>query len=57
MQSYHFSREVMLLLVEHSDEKVELIYNANPYPFKMPKIRSRPPYYYNPRYKQYYPII
>ncbi|WP_186306565.1 hypothetical protein [Siminovitchia fortis] len=57
MQPYHFSREALLLLAGHSDEKVNLIYNANPYSFKMPKIGPRPPYYYNPRYEQYYPII
>ncbi|WP_169802789.1 hypothetical protein [Neobacillus soli] len=57
MQYYPFSREILLLVVDHSDEKVELVYNANPYSFKMPKIGPRPPYYYNPRYEQYFPVI
>lgn len=57
MQYYLFTREVLLLLENHSDEKVELIYNTNPHSFKMPIIGPRPPYYYNPRYEQYYPIL
>jgi hypothetical protein len=52
-----FSREKMLLLVNHSDDKVEVVYNSNPTPLKMPKIGPRPPYYYNPRVEQYYPVI
>jgi len=47
----------MLLLVDQSDEKEEVLYNANPYSFKMPKIGPRPPYYIHPRYEQYYPVI
>jgi hypothetical protein len=57
MYDYRFSREVKLLLINHTDEKEEVIYNDNPQPFKMPKIGPRPPYYYNPRYEQYFPVI
>lgn len=57
MHFHQFSREVQLLVINQSDEKVEVIYNDNPQPFKMPKIGPRPPYYFNPRYQQYYPII
>jgi len=57
VQYYQFNREVMLLLVDQSDEKEEVLYNANPYSFKMPKIGPRPPYYIHPRYEQYYPVI
>ncbi len=57
MQDYEYNPEVKLLLVNHSDEKVQLLYNANPYTWSMPKIGPRPPYYYNPRYEQYYPTI
>jgi hypothetical protein len=54
---YQLSREVQLLLVNHSDEKVEVVYISNPKPLEMPKIGPRPPFYFNPRYEQYYPII
>ncbi|WP_175596709.1 hypothetical protein [Bacillus sp. MRMR6] len=57
MQYYQFSREVQLLLVDQSDEEVELQYNFNKTPLKMPLIGPRPPYYCNPRYEQYYPVI
>jgi hypothetical protein len=57
VQYYQLSREVQLLLVNHSDEKVEVVYNSNPKAFEMPKIGPRPPYYFNPRYEQYYPMI
>lgn len=52
-----YSREVTLLLVNQSDEKVEVVYNSNPKAIQMPKIGPRPPFYYNPRYEQYYPVI
>ncbi|WP_185113121.1 MULTISPECIES: hypothetical protein [Bacillaceae] len=54
---YYYSEQVKLLLVEHSDEKVEVLYDSNPYAFVLPLIGSRPPYYYNPRYEPYYPVI
>ncbi len=57
MQYYQLSREVQLLLVNHSDEKVEVAYNSNSEALEMPKIGPRPPYYFNPRYEQYYPLI
>ncbi len=54
---YYFNQEVKLLLINHSNEKVEMLYDSNPNTLKMPKIGPRPPYYCNPRYEQYYPII
>jgi hypothetical protein len=48
---------VSLLLVNSSNEKVVVLYNSNPYSFKLPKIGPRPPYYCNPRYESYYPVI
>jgi hypothetical protein len=57
VQSHQISREVKLLLINHSEEKEEILYNSNPYPLQMPKIGPRPPYYCNPRYNQYYPVI
>lgn len=40
---YYYSEQVKLLLVEHSDEKVEVLYDSNPYAFVLPLIGSRPP--------------
>ncbi len=57
MQNYYYHPEVKLLLVNHSDEKVEVFYNTNQIPFKMPLIGQRPPFYTNPQYEQYYPKI
>lgn len=54
---YQFSREAKLLLVDYSEEKEEIVYNSNPYAWKMPQIGPRPPYYGNPRYEQYFPVI
>ena len=57
MQWYQFSPEVTLMLVNHSDETEWIVYDHNSDPWQMPKIGPRPPYYTNPRYEQYYPII
>jgi hypothetical protein len=56
-QEYMVNQEVKLLLVNQSSEKVEVLYNSNPTPYKMPKIGPRPPYYYHPRNEPYYPKI
>ncbi|MBM7585521.1 hypothetical protein JOC86_002063 [Bacillus pakistanensis] len=57
MDYFIYNPEVKVLLMDHSDEKVEVLYNSNPYTFKMPKNGPRPPYYCHPQYEQYYPII
>jgi hypothetical protein len=57
MHHFKFYPEIKLLLVNHSDEKEEILYNSNPSSWLMPKIGPRPPYYCNPRYEQYYPVI
>jgi hypothetical protein len=57
MQNYVYNPEVKLLLVNHSDEKVNVLYNQNSKPFQLPKIGPRPPYYAHPRYEPYYPVI
>jgi len=57
MPNYQYNREVQLLLVDHSNEKVALQYNSNQQPLLMPQIGPRPPYYCHPRYEQYYPVI
>ncbi|MCR1899636.1 hypothetical protein NSA47_11680 [Irregularibacter muris] len=57
MQTYKPCPGVNLLLVNYSNERVQIIYNANSKAFELPKIGPRPPYYCNPRCEQYYPII
>lgn len=57
MQNYYYSPEIKFLLINHSEEKVEILYNANHSFIAVPKISLRPPYYYNPGYEQYYPVI
>ncbi|SFG87203.1 hypothetical protein SAMN02982927_03053 [Sporolactobacillus nakayamae] len=54
---FQYSPEVQLLLVNFSDEKVEMLYDDNPHTWPMPLIGPRPPYYTNPRYVQTYPIL
>ncbi len=49
--------EVKLLLVNRSAEKVKVSYNGNAKPLLLPLIGPRPPYYCNPRYTQYYPVM
>ncbi|SFC46216.1 hypothetical protein SAMN05443252_103515 [Bacillus sp. OV322] len=56
MQHY-FSREVKLLLINQSAEKDIVLYNDNAHSWTMPKIGKRPPFFTNPRYEQYYPVI
>lgn len=54
---HYYHPEVKFLLVDHSDEQVEMLYDFNSHTWPMPKIGPRPPYYCNPRYEQYYPVI
>jgi hypothetical protein len=46
-----------LLLITQSEEKKKMIYDSNAHKLEVPKIGPRPPYYCNPRYEQYYPVI
>ncbi len=55
--SYYYNPEVRLLLISQTDEKEQILYNHNSNTWSLPKIGPRPPYYYNPRYKPYYPRI
>ena len=54
---YYYNPEVKLLLVNASDEKVNVTYAFNEFPFKLPLIGPRPPYYTQPRYEPYDPVI
>jgi len=50
-----FNPKVKWLLVNQSDEKVTMDYLRDHW--SMPVIVKRPPYYTNPRYEPYYPLI
>ncbi|MDT2047312.1 MULTISPECIES: hypothetical protein [Bacillaceae] len=52
---YEFNKEVQLLLVTQSDDKVKMVYIHNSW--SMPKIGPRPPYYCYPNYKMNKPVI
>ncbi|WP_010098786.1 hypothetical protein [Ornithinibacillus scapharcae] len=52
---YYYNPEVKRLLKNHSDKRVTVSYlDRN---FILPKIGPRPPYYTNPRYEPYMPIL
>lgn len=57
MQNYKFCSGVNLLLINQSSRKVEVSYDSNPYPFRLPELGLRPPYYCNPKIEKFYPII
>ncbi|WP_173391076.1 hypothetical protein [Robertmurraya massiliosenegalensis] len=52
---YEYNPEVTYLLINHSEEKVEVFYQNQS--FQLPLIGKRPPYYAYPKYEQSYPII
>lgn len=52
---YYYNPEVKLLLINQSEEKEEMQYKSRK--LMVPKIGPRPPFYVNPRYGQYYPVI
>lgn len=47
---------VTLLLEDHSEQKVTLVY-ANNLVLQIPKSTKRPPYYANPRCEPYKPLL
>lgn len=54
---YEFNPRVILLLVNYSSEKVQMLYDSNRYTWPMPRIGPRPPFYTNPEYVLNYPLI
>lgn len=56
MHDYYYNPEVKFLLRNQSDEKKQMFY-ADSQIFWVPIIGVRPPYYFHPRYEQYYPVI
>lgn len=54
---YYISPQVRLLLVNQSQEKVQVLYASNLHAWQMPMIGPRPPYYCHPKYQAYYPVL
>lgn len=52
---YYYNPEVKFLLIKSADEKANVQYHEHV--FGLPVIGERPPYYTNPRYEPYYPVI
>ncbi|EQB38236.1 MULTISPECIES: hypothetical protein [Virgibacillus] len=50
-----FHPKVTWLLIGHSEERVRMHYLDESW--SMPVIGERPPYYSNPQYKPYFPLI
>ncbi len=50
-----FEPEVKWLLIDQSEDKVRMKYLQDSW--LMPVIAKRPPYYTNPRYEPYYPLL
>ncbi|WP_202925666.1 hypothetical protein [Virgibacillus sp. MSP4-1] len=55
--SFYYNPEVKFLLMKKSHETAEVLYDENQRAFKLPQTGPRPPYYANPRYEPYYPVI
>ncbi|WP_124069322.1 hypothetical protein [Filibacter tadaridae] len=53
---YYYNPEVKYLLINNSTKKVEMEY-ANFIQIKAPEIGPRPPFYTNPVYQPYIPIL
>ncbi|MGN8648014.1 hypothetical protein ACTNEO_18265 [Gracilibacillus sp. HCP3S3_G5_1] len=54
---YYYNPEVKYLLIRESQKKEKVLYANNPSFWLLPAIGPRPPYFTNPRYQPYYPII
>ncbi|WP_185959626.1 hypothetical protein [Lentibacillus cibarius] len=57
MYDAYYNPEVWYLLLAQTGEKAEMRYDNNPNKWSVPVIGPRPPYYVNPRYEPYYPVI
>ena len=54
---FYYYPGAQLLLLDESEEVVQMRYNNNPYTWPMTLIGDRSPYYTNPRYEEEYPTI
>ncbi|WP_187367015.1 hypothetical protein [Bacillus andreraoultii] len=52
----YYNPTVKLLLIPYTDEKVRVYYDGFA-SFQMPLIGKRPPFYTNPQYEAYEPVI
>lgn len=57
MNDYYYNPKVRYLLMSQTEGKEEILYDNNPNTWSAPVIGTRPPYYTNPQYEQYYPVI
>lgn len=57
MNHCYMSQQVQLLTQGKSNEKVPVMYNENNQPYTLPLMGLRPPYFTNPQYTPYYPIL
>jgi len=55
--NYYYNPKANVLLIPQTNEQDRMRYDNNPFIWKTPSIGLRPPYYTNPRYEQYFPII
>jgi len=55
LENYYFNEHVKFLLINESDEKVEVAYEESV--FELPLIGPRPPFYAHPRYTEEYPLL
>ncbi|WP_200816504.1 hypothetical protein [Salirhabdus sp. Marseille-P4669] len=54
---YYYNPEVERLLINVTKDTEKMRYNDNKKKLKVPKIGPRPPYYKDPKYDHYYPVI
>ncbi len=57
MIPFYFNPQVHILLINQTNDRVQMRYDNNPFTWSMPLIGPRPPYYTNPRYVFNYPVI
>ncbi len=57
IQPYYYNPEVKFLLASEAPEKQAVQYNADAQPLRLPTIGPRPPYYCNPKYEPYVPVL
>lgn len=55
--NYYYSPKANVLLMPQTNEQDHIRYDNNPFTWETPRVGTRPPYYTNPSYEQYYPVI
>ncbi|MDX8046733.1 hypothetical protein SH601_12145 [Gracilibacillus sp. S3-1-1] len=54
---YYYNPEAKYLLIRESEKTENVLYDDNSAAWPLPAIGPRPPYYTNPVYQAYYPVI